>query len=40
MSVLIVFGGLPGTEKTTVAKALAQKVDAVHLRVDTIEQAL
>ena len=40
MSVLIVFGGLPGTGKTTVAKALAQKVDAVHLRVDTIEQAL
>jgi predicted kinase len=40
MSVLIVFGGLPGTGKTTVAKALAQKLDAVHLRVDPIEQAL
>jgi predicted kinase len=37
---LIVLGGLPGTGKTTVAKALAQKLDAVHLRVDTIEQAL
>jgi predicted kinase len=37
---LIVFGGLPGTGKTTVAKALAQKLDAVYLRVDTIEQAL
>jgi predicted kinase len=38
--VLIVFGGLPGTGKTTVAKALAQKLDAVYLRVDTIEQGL
>jgi predicted kinase len=37
---LIVFGGLPGTGKTTVAKALAQKLDAVYLRVDTIEQGL
>ena len=37
---LIVFGGLPGTGKTTVAKGLAQKLDAVYLRVDTIEQAL
>jgi predicted kinase len=37
---LIVLGGLLGTGKTTVAKALAQKLDAVHLRVDTIEQAL
>jgi broad-specificity NMP kinase len=37
---LIVLGGLPGTGKTTVAKALAQKLDAVHLRVDAIEQAL
>jgi predicted kinase len=40
IAMLIVFGGLPGTGKTTVAKALAQKLDAVHLRVDTIEQAL
>lgn len=37
---LIVFGGLPGTGKTTVAEALAQELNAVHLRVDTIEQAL
>jgi predicted kinase len=37
---LIVFGGLPGTGKTAVAKGLAQKLDAVYLRVDTIEQAL
>ena len=31
---------LPGTGKTTVAKALAQQLNAVHLRFDTIEQAL
>ena len=37
---LIVFGGLPGTGKTTVAKALAEKLHAVLLRVDTIEQAI
>jgi predicted kinase len=37
---LIVFGGLPGTGKTTVAKALAQTLDAAYLRIDTIEQAL
>ena len=37
---LVVFGGLPGTGKTTLSKALAQKLDAVYLRIDTIEQAL
>lgn len=37
---LIVFGGLPGTGKTTIARALAQRLGAVHLRIDTIEQAL
>src|ERR1700745_2214818 len=37
---LIVLGGLPGTGKTTVAKAPGPQLDAVHLRVDTIEQAL
>lgn len=37
---LIVFSGLPGTGKTTVAKALAQATDAVYLRIDAIEQAL
>jgi predicted kinase len=37
---LIVFGGLPGTGKTTIAKVLAQNLAAVHLRIDTIEQTL
>lgn len=36
---LIAFGGLPGTGKTTVAQALARKVAAVYLRIDTLEQA-
>ncbi len=37
---LIVFSGLPGTGKTTLAHALADGRDAVYLRIDTIEQAL
>jgi predicted kinase len=36
---LIAFGGLPGTGKTTVAKNLARKLGAVYLRIDTLEQA-
>jgi predicted kinase len=37
---LVVFGGLPGAGKTTLAKALATKWAAVYLRIDTIEQAI
>ncbi|STY31279.1 L-seryl-tRNA(Sec) kinase [Legionella wadsworthii] len=37
---LIIFGGLPGTGKTTLSKIIAQRLKAVYLRVDTIEQAL
>ncbi|MFA1621362.1 AAA family ATPase [Rhizobium mongolense] len=37
---LIIFGGLPGSGKTTIARALAQRLNAVHVRVDTIEQAI
>lgn len=37
---LIVLGGLPGSGKSTIAKLLARRIGAVHVRVDTIEQAL
>jgi predicted kinase len=37
---LIVLSGLPGSGKTTIARVLARRVQAVHLRIDTIEQAL
>jgi predicted kinase len=40
MAILIVFGGLPGTGKSTLAKAVARERGAVYLRIDTIEQAL
>jgi predicted kinase len=36
---LIVLSGLPGTGKSTIARALAIALAAVHVRVDTIEQA-
>jgi len=39
-STLIVFGGLPGTGKTTLARAVAEEHSATYLRIDTIEQAL
>jgi predicted kinase len=37
---LIILGGLPGSGKTTVARALAARLGAAHLRIDSIEQAL
>ncbi|WHS62332.1 AAA family ATPase [Pseudomonas sp. G2-4] len=37
---LIVFSGLPGTGKTTIAYDLAATTGAVYLRIDTIEQAI
>jgi predicted kinase len=40
VAVLIVFGGLPATGKTTLARAIAQEMAATYLRVDAIEQAL
>jgi predicted kinase len=37
---LVVFGGLPGTGKTTIARAVAARCHATYLRIDTIEQAV
>jgi predicted kinase len=37
---LIIFGGLPGTGKSTLASQLADRLDAVYLRIDSIEQAI
>jgi len=37
---LIIFAGLPGTGKTTIARELARQIGAVHLRIDTVEQAV
>ena len=39
-TMLIVFSGLSGTGKTTIARELARQIDAVYLRIDSIEQAL
>ena len=37
---LIVFGGLPGTGKTTISRELAKRLSATLLRIDVIEQAM
>jgi len=35
-----IFSGLPGCGKSTIAKRLSERLKAVYLRVDTVEQAL
>ncbi len=37
---LIILGGLPGVGKTTLAREFARQTGAVHVRIDSIEQAL
>jgi predicted kinase len=37
---LVVFSGLPGVGKSTIAAMLARSLPATYLRIDTIEQAL
>lgn len=40
MPVLVSFSGLPGVGKSTIARALAEAIGAIYLRVDSIEAAL
>jgi len=40
MRKLIVFGGLPGAGKTAIAREVARQLNAVYVRIDSIEQAI
>jgi len=37
---LYIFSGLPGTGKSTLAKKMVKKLNAIYLRIDTIEQGI
>jgi len=38
--VLYIFSGLPATGKSTLAKIFSRKINAIYLRIDTIEQGI
>lgn len=38
--IIFIFSGLPATGKSTLAKLIAKKYNAIYLRIDTIEQGL
>jgi predicted kinase len=40
VAVLVTLAGLPGTGKTSLARALAVQLPAVHVRIDTLEAAI
>ena len=37
---LLIFGGLPASGKSTISKSVAERLNATYLRIDTIEQTL
>jgi predicted kinase len=39
-AVLVILSGLPGVGKTAIARKVARRTGAVHLRIDSIEQAI
>lgn len=39
-TMLIIFGGLPGSRKSTIAQLLVQKRPAAYLRIDAVEHAI
>ena len=39
-ALLVVLGGLPGVGKTAIARELARRLPATHLRIDSIEAAI
>lgn len=40
LPLLLIFSGLPGAGKSTLAKLIARELKATYLRIDTIEQGL